>query len=154
MSTLSLTSTRHARRSVLARGFAVLVAAFLVAASAVIVASPAHAAPFTDGDFQFDNTSATEASVTGYTGAATSIVIPSTATDGVNTYTITAIADYAFDSLSLTSATIPSTVTTIGYYAFGNNLLTAIVIPSSVTTIQSQAFAINGLVQELVTVSD
>ena len=134
-----------ARRSIAARGVAVLSAAFLVGVSAVVIASPAHAAPFTEGDFQFDSTSATEATVTGYTGAATSIAIPSTVSDGTNTYTVTVIGDSAFNGKGLTSATIPDTVTSIDYRAFGSNSLTTIVIPDSVTTIGGHAFELNDL---------
>lgn len=127
-----------------ARAAATLASAALVAASALFAASPAYAAAFTVGDFQYDSTSATTATVTGYTGGPTA-TIPSTVSDGTNTYTVTAIGDSALNGMSLTSATIPNTVTTIGYSAFGFNSLTGIVIPDSVTTIGDHAFEFNDL---------
>ncbi|MBB5633525.1 putative repeat protein (TIGR02543 family) [Cryobacterium mesophilum] len=138
-------SAEHATSRVSSpRGMAMLLAAFLVAASAVLVASPAYAAAFTVGDFVYDSTSATTATVTGYTGGPTA-TIPSTVSDGTNTYTVTAIGTSAFNGMSLTSATIPNTVTSIGYGAFGSNSLTSIVIPDSVTSIGGHAFEMNDL---------
>lgn len=130
-------------RSISARGVAILSAAFLVAVSAVFVASPAYAAPFTEGDFQFDNTSATEATVTGYTGAATSITIPATATDGVSTYAVTAIGNTAFNGAGLTGVVIPDSITSIGQSAFGSNSLVNVVIPNSVTHMDTAVFQFN-----------
>ncbi len=76
--------------------------------------------------------------ITGYTGTATSVVIPST----IAGYPVTAIDNYAFSSCNtLTSVTIPDTVTSIGYQAFAYCLkLENIVIPDSVTEIGSNAF--------------
>jgi uncharacterized repeat protein (TIGR02543 family) len=125
------------------RAAAALAAAAIIAASALLAASPAYAAGFTDGDFQFDSTSATEATVTGYTGAATSITIPSSATDGVNTYAVTAIGDTAFQSKSLTGVVIPDSVTFIGQSAFGMNSLVSVVIPDSVTSMDTAVFQFN-----------
>lgn len=127
-----------------ARTLAGLVATVLVAASALVIATPAYAAALVEGDFIYDSTSPTTATVTGYTGGPIA-TIPSTASDGVSTYTVTAIGDSAFNGHGLTGATIPNTVTSIGYGAFGSNSLTTIVIPDSVTTIGGHAFELNDL---------
>lgn len=143
MSPAPLNTGTTAHRGIRARAIAMLAAAFLVAVSAMVLASPAYAAPFADGDFQFDNTSATEATVTGYTGAATSITIPSTATDGVNTYAVTAVGDTAFQSKGLTGVVIPDGITSIGQSAFGMNSLVSVVIPDSVTFMDTAVFQFN-----------
>lgn len=130
-----------ARRAI--RVAAALAAAFLVAAAALAASTPAYAAGFTDGDFQFDNTSATEATVTGYTGLSTSIAIPATATDGVNNYTVTSIGNAAFQNKGLTGVTIPDSITHIGQSAFGMNSLVSVVIPDSVTSMGTAAFQFN-----------
>lgn len=126
------------------RTLAGLVAAALVAASALVIATPAYAAAFTEGDFIYDSTSPSTATVTGYTGGPTA-TIPSTASDGTSTYTVTAIGDSAFSGKSLTGVTIPDTVTHIGNNAFGLNLLTSLVIPDSVTSMGTYAFQWNDL---------
>ena len=68
--------------------------------------------------------------------------IPQTVTSNGNTYTVTAINYFAFDSCDeLTSVTIPSSITTIGGNAFYYcSSLTSITIPSSVTLIEKGAF--------------
>ncbi|MEG1581714.1 MAG: leucine-rich repeat protein, partial [Clostridia bacterium] len=76
--------------------------------------------------------------ITGYTGSATVLDIPSIIV-GVSVKTI---ADNAFkDKTTITSITIPSSVTTIGMNSFrGCTGLTSITLPNSVTTIGSDAF--------------
>ena len=71
------------------------------------------------------------------------IIIPEKVTyEGVE-YTVTKIADNAFNSCKdLTSITIPSSVTTIGESAFFYcNSLTSITIPSGVTNIGYSTFS-------------
>ena len=82
------------------------------------------------------------ATVIGYTGAATELVIPAEVTQGDNTYKVTAIGIDAFRGNStLTSVTIPEGVKTIGPNAFiGCTSLTSITIPDGVTRIESYAF--------------
>ena len=81
------------------------------------------------------------ASVTGQIGNATIVTIPSTITDGVNTYSVTSIGDSAFyEDYALTSITIPDTVTSIGDAFENDYALTSITIPNSVTSIGDFAF--------------
>ncbi len=70
------------------------------------------------------------------------LVIPSSVTYNGDTYTVTEIGDYAFQSCTdLTSVTIPNTVTSIGEQAFSYcNNLSDINIPNSVTFIGNNAF--------------
>ena len=95
----------------------------------------------TDGlqySYHTDNT----ATVSGYTGAATELVIPAEVTHEGKTYKVTAIGGYAFQGNStLTSITIPEGVTTIEYSAFsGCTSLTKVTIPEGVTHIGNRAF--------------
>ena len=105
------------------------------------------------------------ATVTGQTGNAATVTIPSTITSGGTTYSVTSLGYGAFandttlasitlpnsitsisnnvfyDDTSLASITIPSSVTSIGILAFyANTALTSITIPNSVTSIGSGAF--------------
>ncbi len=68
--------------------------------------------------------------------------IPSAVTYNNNTYSVTAIGDYAFIvCTSLTSVTIPNSITSIGRSAFsGCSGLTSISIPNSVTSIGADVF--------------
>jgi len=71
-----------------------------------------------------------------------SITIPSTVSNGSNTYSVTSIGSGAFQGCSnLTSVTIPTSVTSIGNNAFqGCSNLTSVTIPTSVTSIGNNAF--------------
>lgn len=103
--------------------------------------------------------------ITGYTGADSDVVIPST----ISNYPVTSIGNYAFSSSSLTGVSIPGTVSTIGNYAFagaqlyGVNLgygvrtigagafrscanLSRVVLPGSVISLGDQAFHFSGLI--------
>ena len=68
------------------------------------------------------------------------VVIPSTVTLGLVSYSVTTIGSFAFQNKALTSVVIPNSVTTISTIAFGNNKLTSVTIPDSVTTIGDGAF--------------
>ena len=82
------------------------------------------------------------ATVSGYTGTATEVVIPAEVTHEDNTYKVTAIGYIAFwNNSTLTRVTIPEGVKTIGPNAFiGCTSLTSITIPEGVTTIEYYAF--------------
>ncbi len=70
------------------------------------------------------------------------VVIPETAYNGSNAYTVVEIGMSTFFRQSeLTSVSIPNTVTTIDLYAFHRCGLTTVTIPNSVTTIGSNAFS-------------
>ena len=96
----------------------------------------------TDGlqySYHTDNT----ATVSGYTGAATELVIPAEVTNGSVTYKVTAIGAEAFQGKStLTRVTMPEGVTTIEYDAFFCcTSLTNVIIPEGVTYIGPFAFS-------------
>ena len=107
-----------------------------------VLLTAASAETGTDGlqySYHTDNT----ATVSGYTGAATELVIPAEVTHEDKTYKVTAIGGYAFlGNSTLTSVTIPEGVTTIEHYAFCDcTSLTKVIIPEGVTTIERYAFA-------------
>ena len=79
-----------------------------------------------------------EATITGYTGSAESLVIPSE----LGGKPVTEIGAMAFSYCSsLTKATIPEGVTSIGEYAFSYcSSLTEVTIPKSVTSMEDRAF--------------
>lgn len=122
----------------------------------------------TSGDFEYEVTSSSsgedgnnirfEVSITGYSGSASNLTIPSELDGGkvvaIGKYafqnnsvlqsvvipeSVTSIGDYAFSyCVSLTSVIIPESVTRIGNYTFdGCESLTSVIIPDSVTTIGS-----------------
>ena len=106
-----------------------------------VLLAAASAETGTDGlqySYHTDNT----ATVSGYTGTATELVIPAEVTHEDKTYKVTAIGGYAFlGNSTLTSITIPEGVTTIeGYAFFGCTSLTKVTIPEGVTTIEHYAF--------------
>lgn len=80
-----------------------------------------------------------KATITGYTGSESDIVIPET----LNSLPVTAIGDSAFASnTTLTSVTIPQGVTSIGSNAFsGCTGLKSISIPDSIAAVGSGAFS-------------
>ena len=79
-----------------------------------------------------------QATITGYNGTSTNIVIPST----LGGYRVTKIGGSAFEeNTSITTVTIPNSVTSIGSYSFSYcSSLTSITIPDTVTNIGSYAF--------------
>ncbi|MCB0463908.1 MAG: leucine-rich repeat domain-containing protein [Flavobacteriaceae bacterium] len=96
------------------------------------------------------------------TAGGTVVNIPATIPNGLITYTVTEIGNYAFASNNITSVTIPDSVININEGAFNNNSintltlgnnveiignwafqynnLTSVIIPNSVTTISTNAF--------------
>ena len=106
-----------------------------------VLLAAASAETGTDGlqySYHADNT----ATVSGYTGTATEVVIPAEVTHEDNTYKVTAIGGYAFlGDFTLTNVIIPEGVTEIAYYAFaGCTSLTNVTIPEGVTYIGELAF--------------
>ena len=107
-----------------------------------VLLAAASAETGTDGLQYSYNDEDLTATVSGYTGAATELVIPAEVTHEGETYKVTAIGGYAFQGKStLTRVTIPEGVTTIeGYAFFGCTSLTKVTIPEGVTYIGDFAF--------------
>ena len=82
------------------------------------------------------------ATVTGYKGTDTKVIIPATIIRDGKTYKVTSIGEEAFyDCKDLTAVSIPNSVTSIGESSFwGCSSLISITIPDSVTSIGVQAF--------------
>ena len=73
------------------------------------------ATELTSGDFRY-TVSGTSATITGYDGTDTNLVIPET----LDTYTVTAIGANAFQGKSLVSVVFPKTLQSVGANAFKN----------------------------------
>lgn len=70
-----------------------------------------------------------------------SIVIPQTVEHDGNTYTVTALAETAFESCTtVTSLTLPPTIRSIGSHCFYNCTFTTLQLPDSLRTIGDNAF--------------
>ena len=99
---------------------------------------------FTAGDFEY-TFSGSEATVSGYTGNATDLAIPETATDSSTnvTYTVTGIGEGVFkDKTALVSVTLPDKMTTIGNSAFkGCTELQTVNMPKSLTYLGGSVFS-------------
>ncbi len=108
-----------------------ILAAFLFIAAVL----PSQAQQF--GDFTYTAT-ATEVTITGYTGTGGVITMPS----AIGGLPVTGIGSSAFKGYSsLTSVSIPNSVTSIGFEAFNNCTgLTSVTIGNSVTSIGNHAF--------------
>jgi len=78
-----------------------------------------------------------QATVTGYVGTETDIVIP----NSIDGYRVTAIGDGAFEDMQIKSVIIPDGVISIGWFAFNGCMrLTSVTVPSSVKEIGYSAF--------------
>ena len=114
--------------------------AFILTLCMVMTLIPAFSIPVlanTEGDFEFTISNG-EATVTGYTGSETDLVIP----DTLGGNPVVAIGFIAFQrSYDLVSISIPKSVSSIGIGAFQYcSSLTNVSIPNSVTNISSRAF--------------
>ena len=70
-----------------------------------------------------------------------SIVIPQTVEYDGNTYTVTALAESAFESCTtVTSLTLPPTIRSIGSHCFYNCTFTTLQLPDSLRRIDDHAF--------------
>ncbi len=73
-----------------------------------------------------------------YSGAVT---IPQTVEHGGYTYTVTALAESAFEDCgNVSSLTLPATIRSIGSYCFYNSTFTSLELPDSLRTIGDNAF--------------
>ena len=104
----------------------------------ILIAQP----DFTIGSITYRVTSRNTVKVHDYNDSDSVSVIPSTVTYQGETYTVSSIESYAFDSCTnLTSVIIPNSVTSIEHSAFYDCAsLTSIIIPGSVTSIGYRAF--------------
>ncbi len=90
-------------------------------------------------------TSSNTVAAKGYTISDPNLVIPKTISHPTtNTkYSVTSIANFAFNAKGLISVSLPSSLVTIGHTAFSTNNITSVVIPNSVTSIDYRAFEKN-----------
>ncbi|MBC2844391.1 leucine-rich repeat protein [Winogradskyella flava] len=102
---------------------------------------------FTDNglDYTITSTNPNEVQITGGTSVSSDLVIPETATDGTDTFTVVSIGNNAFNIANLTSVDLPSTIKSIGDFAFDQNQLTTIDLPEGLETIAQRAFRFNSL---------
>ena len=84
------------------------------------------------------------------TTGGTVVNIPTTVSRGCETYSITEIGNFSFQSKGLTAVTIPNTIVNIGEKGFFINNLTTLTIPDSVINIDEGAFAQNNNMTTLV----
>ena len=98
------------------------------------------------GDWTY-TTSGNNAYITRYSGSAENVVIPSTITDGTNSYTVKQLGTSAISGSgtfssngTIKTVVIPNTITLIGYYTFYSSSLISVNIPNSVTSIGRCAF--------------
>ena len=88
-------------------------------------------------EFLYNNLDGSNIEITGYDRSENDIVIPSE----IDGYTVTAIADRAFEYKNITNVLLPDTLTAIGDSAFYFcQLITDITIPDNVVTIGKDAF--------------
>ena len=91
----------------------------VMAASAVAVTPDASEAASTEDGFEF-LAAGDSAFITNYTGNEAIVKIPSTVSDGTNTYNVVGIDDSAFYGKSMVEVIVPETVQSIGNSAFGS----------------------------------
>ena len=115
--------------------------------TATAMVTGAQGTKFQYGDFMYtinSNTSTVTLTSVAASTLSGAVSVPATVTDngGINTYTVTAIGDRAFNGKNqVTSLTIPNTVTTLGYQAFLEmDSLTSFTMPDSVTSIDYGTF--------------
>ena len=110
-----------------------------------VLLAAASAETGTDGLQYSYNDEDLTATVSGYTGTATEVVIPAEVTHEDNTYKVTAIGYSAFwNNSDLTSVTIPEGVTIIDGSAFsGCTSLTSVSLPASLTMCDQSFYGLN-----------
>ncbi len=117
---------------------------FSIAIAAMLVGQAWAQTTFTSNGLKFtvtDNVNKTVSVSIDENNARATVNIPSTISYGNEDYTVTSIADYAFQGWTITSVVIPNTVISIGKNAFDECIaLTSITIGNSVETIGDFAF--------------
>lgn len=117
----------------------------LFSALALLCFVSASAYDFSSGNFNYTITSSADLTVeVAYKTAKNNnyVTIPASVSYKGKTYSVTRIADEAFENCSsLTSVTIPNSITSIGNDAFSNcRVLRFVTIPNSVKSIGRNAF--------------
>ncbi|MEF9975046.1 MAG: leucine-rich repeat domain-containing protein, partial [Clostridia bacterium] len=98
-------------------------------------------APGTEDGYEYE-IAYNKATIIGYTGTATALVIPEAITDGGTVYQVTRIESYAFENGTFTSVTLPAQLSVINGGAFeGCKELRDIVIPDRLQRIYGFAFS-------------
>lgn len=107
------------------------------------------ATKFVIGDLEYVTTSLSPpltVKTNSYLGSSTVVTIPTTVSNGGNSYNVTKIGGYTFDSNVLTSVSIPNSITSIGEAAFAFCQLDNITLPNSIKSIGDYAFEENNLI--------
>ena len=126
-----------------------------ILAAFIFIAAALPSQALQSGDFTYE-ASATDVTISGYTGSGGAVTIPSSigglpvAIIGANAFTnktaitsvsipnsVTSIGANAFTKSGLTSVSIPNSVTSVGNAFFECESLTSVTIPNSVTIIGS-----------------
>lgn len=68
------------------------------------------------------------------------VTIPANVANGGHTYTVTAIADNAFNSMKIENVVLPEGLTTIGNNSFQSSTLKSITLPSTLSSMGTSAF--------------
>lgn len=136
-----------------------LIVGLTLAASTLVFAAPTTASSRSTvvervGDYTarfFSEAAVPIARIVEYHGTDTDLVIPETITYQGVAHSVYWIGEDSptgvFESLGLTSVTLPSTVVVIAPRAFENNLLTSVELPVTVSSIGNRAFRDNNLTQ-------
>jgi hypothetical protein len=117
---------------------AVFIAGCLVLSlfTGIFVSMPSARADIAEGDYTY-TVAGSNATITGYTGSGSAVVIP----DTLGGYVVTSIGYGAFGGCSAVTIIIPNSITSIGTDAFYNcTKLTSVIIGSGLTTIGPSAF--------------
>ena len=119
------------------KSISVLLILMMVCGLFAIVPFEVGAADYTSGYYKY-SVSSGEATITAYTGSASSLSIPSS----LGGYTVRKIGNYAFSgNTQLSTVSFPSTLRVIGNGAFSDcNRLSSLTIPNHVTELGTRAF--------------
>ncbi|SHG75190.1 leucine-rich repeat protein [Winogradskyella jejuensis] len=113
----------------------------------VVFTTLSYSQTFTDNGLNYNviSTNPNEVEVTGGT-VTNPLTIPSTVTDGTDSYTVTEVGSQAFRNKGVTSVILPNTLRIINFRGFRDNgNLTSVTLPASVTNVNGEAFLNSGL---------
>lgn len=95
--------------------------AIFAVVAALIPAKEAYAASYTDGNYTFEVDGNGNATISGYTGSETAVIIPDTLSDGTTSYPVVKIGNEVFmDNTTIQELTISANIEEIGEDAFGS----------------------------------